>query len=82
MARATFNAEYRQYIRFAFPQQRGPSIYYQSGSLPPDADERSDDEERLMWDKLHNYNKLIRPVPSLNDSVHVEFGIAVVQIIR
>ena len=39
-------------------------------------------EERLLRDKMSNYNKLIRPVNNLTHPVHVQFGMSMVQLIR
>ena len=42
----------------------------------------SEAEERLLRDKMSNYNKLIRPVNNLTHPVHVQFGMSMVQLIR
>ncbi|XP_008550877.2 acetylcholine receptor subunit beta-like 1 [Microplitis demolitor] len=42
----------------------------------------SEDEERLVRDLFRGYNKLIRPVQNMTEKVHVEFGLAFVQLIN
>lgn len=42
----------------------------------------SEDEERLVRDLFRDYNKLIRPVESMNDTVKVRFGLSFVQLIN
>ncbi|XP_043251821.1 nicotinic acetylcholine receptor beta1 [Colletes latitarsis] len=42
----------------------------------------SEDEERLVRDLFRGYNKLIRPVQNMTEKVHVNFGLAFVQLIN
>ncbi|XP_014203406.1 acetylcholine receptor subunit beta-like 1 [Copidosoma floridanum] len=42
----------------------------------------SEDEERLVRDLFRGYNKLIRPVQNMTDTVNVKFGLAFVQLIN
>ncbi|XP_054160308.1 acetylcholine receptor subunit beta-like 1 [Oppia nitens] len=42
----------------------------------------SDDEERLVRDLFRDYNKLIRPVEMMNETVEVHFKISLVQLIN
>jgi len=42
----------------------------------------SDDEERLVRDLFRGYNKLIRPVHNMTQTVDVRFGLAFVQLIN
>lgn len=42
----------------------------------------SEDEERLVRDLFRDYNKLIRPVESMNETVQVEFGLNFIQLIN
>lgn len=42
----------------------------------------SEDEERLVRDLFRDYNKLIRPVESMNQTVVVEFGLSFIQLIN
>lgn len=41
----------------------------------------NDDERRLIYDLLKNYNKIIWPAQSLNDTIHVGFQQALIQVI-
>lgn len=42
----------------------------------------SEDEERLVRDLFRGYNKLIRPVQNMTQTVDVRFGLAFVQLIN
>ncbi|KAI1301178.1 Acetylcholine receptor subunit beta-like 1 [Halotydeus destructor] len=42
----------------------------------------SEDEERLVRDLFRDYNKLIRPVEAMNDTVEVQFGLSFIQLIN
>ena len=42
----------------------------------------SEDEERLVRDLFRDYNKLIRPVQHSNETVEVEFGLLLIQLIN
>ncbi|GFV88401.1 neur_chan_LBD domain-containing protein [Trichonephila clavipes] len=42
----------------------------------------SEDEERLVRDLFRDYNKLIRPVEAMNQTVVVEFGLSFIQLIN
>lgn len=42
----------------------------------------SEDEERLVADLFFGYNKLIRPVENMTQTVKVEFGLAFIQLIN
>lgn len=42
----------------------------------------SEDEERLVRDLFRDYNKLIRPVEVMNETVEVEFGLSFIQLIN
>lgn len=42
----------------------------------------SEDEERLVRDLFRDYNKLIRPVEVMNDTVDVEFKLSFIQLIN
>ncbi|XP_035226033.1 acetylcholine receptor subunit beta-like 1 [Stegodyphus dumicola] len=42
----------------------------------------SEDEERLVRDLFRDYNKLIRPVEMMNQTVVVEFGLSFIQLIN
>lgn len=42
----------------------------------------SDDEERLVRDLFRDYNKLIRPVEFVNETVEVEMGLSFIQLIN
>ncbi|CAG0899685.1 unnamed protein product [Darwinula stevensoni] len=44
--------------------------------------EGSEDEERLVRDLFRGYNKLIRPVENMSQTVDVKFGLAFVQLIN
>ncbi|CAL1282908.1 unnamed protein product [Larinioides sclopetarius] len=42
----------------------------------------SEDEERLVRDLFRDYNKLIRPVEAMNQTVVVDFGLSFIQLIN
>lgn len=42
----------------------------------------SEDEERLVRDLFRDYNKLIRPVERMNETVDVSFGLSFIQLIN
>ena len=42
----------------------------------------SEDEERLVRDLFRDYNKLIRPVEVMNETVEVQFGLSFIQLIN
>ncbi|RWS15341.1 acetylcholine receptor subunit beta-like 1, partial [Dinothrombium tinctorium] len=42
----------------------------------------SEDEERLVRDLFRDYNKLIRPVKVINDTVEVRFSMSLIQLIN
>ena len=42
----------------------------------------SEDEERLVRDLFRDYNKLIRPVKNINDTVPVEVKLSFIQLIN
>ena len=42
----------------------------------------SEDEERLVRDLFRDYNKLIRPVKQINDTVTVEVKLSLTQLIN
>uniref|UniRef100_T1JNF7 Neurotransmitter-gated ion-channel ligand-binding domain-containing protein n=1 Tax=Strigamia maritima TaxID=126957 RepID=T1JNF7_STRMM len=42
----------------------------------------SEDEERLVRDLFRGYNKLIRPVQNMSETVNVEFGLSFIQLIN
>lgn len=42
----------------------------------------SEEEERLIRDLFRDYNKLIRPVETINMSVEVQFSMSLIQLIN
>ncbi|XP_023240039.1 acetylcholine receptor subunit beta-like 1 [Centruroides sculpturatus] len=42
----------------------------------------SEDEERLVRDLFRDYNKLIRPVEVMKETVEVQFGLSFIQLIN
>lgn len=42
----------------------------------------SEDEERLVRDLFRGYNKLIRPVRNMSETVEVQFGLSFIQLIN
>lgn len=76
-----FSASVRSILRSVFPDSLRLT-YVLGVNRPCFTGLCSEDEERLVRDLFRGYNKLIRPVQNMTEKVHVNFGLAFVQLIN